>query len=108
MSASDDLQPFRQPLVTASGIILGFVLNSASSFVRTDSDVNDGVAYGIGSLMLAGIVCLIIVLARALRMDYPRDSAKSFYHRTLILFLAGVSLSFAGALLDMWTHFSAE
>lgn len=38
----DRLQPYRQPMVTATGIILGFVLNFASSWVEGDSQVPVG------------------------------------------------------------------
>jgi hypothetical protein len=42
----DKIQAFRQPLVTATGIILGFILNFASSFVKTDSGISDAMANG--------------------------------------------------------------
>ena len=32
----DKIQTFRQPMVTATGIILGFVLNFVASWVKTD------------------------------------------------------------------------
>ena len=41
----DKLQTFRQPMVTATGIILGFVLNFVASWVKTDSPVGDGLAF---------------------------------------------------------------
>ena len=70
--------------------------------------MSERIAYLIGLLILVGIVCLIITLARALRLSYPRQHAEAFYHRTLVLFLVGITLSFAGVLLDMWTNFMSE
>ena len=50
----DKIQTFRQPMVTATGIILGFVLNFVASWVKTDSPVGDGLAYLIGLCVVAG------------------------------------------------------
>ena len=47
----DKIQAFRQPLVTATGIILGFILNFASSFVKSESSVSDFTSYVIGFLL---------------------------------------------------------
>lgn len=101
----DKLQSFRQPLVTATGIILGFILNFASSFVKTDTDISDLVAYLIGVSVLAGIIALIVVLYRVLRMDYNRQNADKYYKITLGIFIFGVSISFLGVMIDMFSHF---
>ena len=50
----DKIQAYRQPLVTATGIILGFILNFASSFVKTDSPLSEIAAYIIGICVLTG------------------------------------------------------
>ena len=60
----DKIQTFRQPMVTATGIILGFVLNFVASWVKTDSPVGDGLAYLIGLCVVAGTASLILVLFR--------------------------------------------
>lgn len=104
----DKLQSYRQPLVTATGIILGFILNFASTFVKTDSALSDAVAYSIGICMLTGIICLIVVLSRVLKMNYPKDNAAKYYQKTLFLFLFGVSTSFIGVKLDMFTNFMTD
>jgi hypothetical protein len=101
----DRIQPFRQPMVTATGIILGFMLNFALSWVRTDSPLGDGLAYVVGICVLAGAVSLILVLYRILRMSYPRERGEQYYNRTLRLFIFGIGSSFLGALIDMASHF---
>ena len=103
----DKIQTFRQPMVTATGIILGFVLNFVASWVKTDSPVGDGLAYLIGLCVVAGTVSLILVLFRILNLDYPREKAQQYYHRTLVVFIVGISLAFLGVFMDMFVHFMA-
>lgn len=103
----DKLQAFRQPIVTATGILLGFILNFAASWVKADTPMPDWMAYLVGICVLTGITLLIRVLYRVLRMDYPRDRAESYHAQTLRLLILGVCLSFSGALLDMFSHFMA-
>ncbi|MBL9156033.1 MAG: hypothetical protein JNJ70_01080 [Verrucomicrobiales bacterium] len=104
----DKLQSFRQPIVTATGILLGFILNFAANWVKSDSAMPDWLAYLVGVCVLAGIVLLVAVLYRVLRMDYPRDRAEAYHARTLRFLIVGVTLSFAGALIDMFSHFMQE
>ena len=92
-------------MVTASGIILGFVLNFASAFVKSESSVGDGLAYAIGALILVGLGCLIVVLTRALRMGIAPEQAAHHYNKTLIVFVFGVTCSVAGVLLDLASNF---
>ena len=104
----DKIQAYRQPLVTATGIILGFILNFASTFVKSDSPHSEKVAYAIGISILLGIICLIIVLNRVLKMKYDRAKADKYYQTTLNYFLFGVSISFFGVMIDMFANFMME
>ena len=104
----DKIQTFRQPLVTATGIILGFILNFASSFVKAENETSDFNAYLIGICILTGIICLIATLARVLKMNYPKESAEKYYQNTLSLFIFGGSISFLGVLIDMFTNFMMD
>ncbi len=104
----DKIQSYRQPLVTATGIILGFILNFASTFVKSDSPLSEIIAYIIGICILIGIICLIIVLSRVLKMNYRKDEAEIYYEKTLNYFLFGVSISFAGVMIDMFVNFMSE
>jgi len=103
----DKVQPFRQPLITATGIILGFILNFATSWVKAETSLSDRGAYLVGATMLIGIACLITVLYRALRMSYPRADAERYYNRTLLIFMIGVVSAFIGVIIDMFSNFVA-
>lgn len=96
----DHLFNFRQPLVTASGIILGFVLNFATDLVKRERK-SDLVAWMILLFTLIGISFLIVALYRILNNRYDRENARKFYNRTLNYFLSGVIFSFAAGLLKM-------
>ena len=104
----DKIQAFRQPLVTATGIILGFMLNFATTWVKSDSPLTDGLAYFAAACLTIGAISLILVLYRILRMDYPRDKGEHYYNRTLTLFIAGVSIAFVGVFIDMAMNFMVE
>lgn len=106
MSAEvDPLQARRQPLVTATGIILGFVLNFASGWVRSDTTVGERLAWAIAILIAFGVVCLIVVLTRILSADVAPEDADAHYRTTVRLFIVGVSAAVSGVLLDMGTTF---
>ncbi len=101
----DKILAFRQPLVTATGIILGFILNFASSWVKSESQLSDTLAYIVGICILVGIVCLIIALGRILRLNYPRETAEIYYRKTLNYLITGVSIAFFGVMIDMYGNF---
>ena len=85
---------FRQPLVTASGIYLGFMLNLAASWIGeafTKYYIKDTI---LSISITLSIACLMTVLYRILSMDYPVDNIKKYYQHTLQFFLVGISLPF--------------
>lgn len=104
----DKIQPYRQPLITATGIILGFILNFASNWVKAESALTEKVAYFVGLAVLVGTICLIIVLYRMLNMNYPREKWESYYNRTFLIFMTGVSSAFMGVLVDMFANFMSD
>jgi Na+/melibiose symporter-like transporter len=96
----DKLQPYRQPIVTAGGIILGFSLNFSSEFVKSDTR-NDNWAILIGIFMLTGIILIIIAITRVLKINYPKEHIEIYYNKTLSVFIAGIVVSFIGVLIKM-------
>src|SRR5215510_7078231 len=89
----DRISQYRQPMVTATGIFLGFMLNFTSVWIK-----DAFVKYIFKDIVVAiGItVCLftlLLVLFRMLRMNYPTHPDE-FYRRTLRLFLVGITVPF--------------
>lgn len=87
---SDKLQPYRQPLVTATGILLGFLLNFSISWVNTPSKIDDFRDFVSLIGLVSSIVLLTITLYRVLNMEYPDEQARAYYRRTLRYFIAGL------------------
>ena len=96
----DQIYNYRQPMVTASGIILGFVLNFATELVKRDSASNL-ISILIILFVLLGIIFLIVTLFRILNHHYDRENPAKYYSKTLRYFMVGVIISFSGGLLKM-------
>jgi hypothetical protein len=90
----DQLKPFRQPLITATGILLGFTLNVAANWVSKAFTTNRLSEYLIAFGIFIHIPLYIIVLYRILNISYPRDKQQAYYKRTLFLFILGISIDF--------------
>jgi hypothetical protein len=89
----DKIQPYRQPMVTAIGIFLGFLLNFASGWTK-DAQVTHRLRdVVIGVSFAVALASLLVALFRVLRMYHAPDPVK-FYRRTLVLFLLGISVPF--------------
>lgn len=104
----DKIQPYRQPLITATGIILGFILNFASNWVKTENALTDSLAYFVGIAVLLGTICLITVLYRMLNMKYPRETWEEYYNKTFLIFMLGICSAFLGVLVDMFANFMTD
>jgi hypothetical protein len=100
----DRIDHFRQPMVTATGIFLGFMLNFATTWIKeafTRYMFRDTV---IAISTIISLFSLLVALFRMLRMNYPVEPEK-FYRRTLFLFLVGVTVPFLSLLIiviDKW------
>jgi hypothetical protein len=98
----DRIQQYRQPMVTATGIFLGFMLDFVNSWMPnsfTAYKFRDAVL-GIGAA--TSIALLIIVLFRILSMNYRPESADVFYKKTLRLFITGISIPFFSMVVVMF------
>ena len=90
----DNIQQYRQPLVTATGIFLGFMLNFVNGWMPgsfTNYKIRDSII-AVGTLI--SIALLIVVLYRILKINYQPDSALKFYRKTLRLFIIGITIPF--------------
>ena len=90
----NNINSFRQPMVTATGILLGFMLNFASSWVPRAFSTHLFIESIIGICLLVCVPLLVIVLYRILSMRLPEKNIEAYYARTLRLFIIGVSLPF--------------
>ncbi|HMO32803.1 MAG TPA: hypothetical protein PKE63_11855 [Lacibacter sp.] len=97
----DKIQSYRQPMVTATGILLGFILNFAISWVPYPSSITR-LRDVVSLFSLTGsVVLLLIVLYRILNMRYPREKTEIYYQKTLWLFIAGLACVFLGIFIVM-------
>jgi hypothetical protein len=91
---NDQLKNVRQPIVTATGIILGFTLNIASTWLPRAFASGRVTEYLIALSLCIHIPLSIIVLFRILNLNYPKDKAEHYYTRTLNIFITSLSLYF--------------
>jgi len=90
----ENIQNYRQPIVTATGIFLGFMLNFATGWVGNafTKHILKDVIVAISIILC--ITLLLVVLYRMLNMNYPVDRVDAYYQKTLRLFLIAVSVPF--------------
>jgi hypothetical protein len=100
MDTDDKLQAYRQPMVTATGIILGFILNFAPHIEIGNTPIVQMSAYFAAACLIVGSISLVVVLFRILQIDYPRNRAKQYYNWTLFLFLFGICLALFGVFVE--------
>ena len=81
-----NIQNYRQPVVTATGIFLGFMLNFGSSWIKDAFTKNMFRDIGLGLSIIVCISLLLIVLFRILKMNSPTDKVSAYYRVTLRLF----------------------
>jgi len=89
----EKIQPYRQPMVTASGIFLGFMLGFTSEWIRYTTSIHRLRDVFVAFSIVTSLSMLMITLFRILRMHYPQDPDR-YYRKTLILFLIGVFIPF--------------
>ena len=90
----DKIQEFRQPMVTATGIFLGFMLNFTSGWMSHNFTKTGFKEVVVAFATVVSIASLIIVLFRILRMNYPSERSNNYYRKTLVFFLVGISIPF--------------
>ncbi|HND86882.1 MAG TPA: hypothetical protein PK971_01065 [Saprospiraceae bacterium] len=101
----DKSKSYRDSMITATGIILGFLLNFETTWAKSEVALNDIGAYFVALTMLVGTVCLIAVLYRMLKLHQFSEKTEAYYNRTLLYFIFGISLAFVGVFVDMFSNF---
>ena len=95
----ENIQNYRQPMVTATGIFLGFMLGFAAGWVGNAFTKHMFRDVVVATSIILSITLLLIVLYRMLNMNYPADRVNAYYQRTLRLFLTAVSVPFVAFVL---------
>ncbi len=81
---SDKVQAYRGPLVTANGIILGFVLNFANIWTKQETPLGDGLAYLVLFCLIIGTGLMVVSLFRILSMGVPIEHVEKNYTKTTV------------------------
>jgi ABC-type antimicrobial peptide transport system permease subunit len=98
----ENIQSYRSSLVTAIGIILGFVLGFSATWATQPATESDWSDYLIGIGLFISIVLQIIALYRILDNEYPKESAGIYYKKTLKIFILGLIMAFLGIILSIF------
>jgi uncharacterized membrane protein len=98
----DNIQNYRQPMVTAIGIILGFVLGFTGKWATEPVEKTEFSDYLVIIGLFLSIVLLIVALFRILNNKFPNDNAANYYQKTLKLFIVGICLAFSGVIFSIF------
>ncbi len=95
-----EIQNYRQPMVTAIGIILGFVLGFTGKWATEPATTIDAGDIIVLIGLVLSIILLIISLFRILNNAEIQDKGK-YYNSTLKLFIMGVCSAFIGVFISI-------
>jgi uncharacterized membrane protein len=98
----NNIQNYRQPMVTAIGIILGFVLGFVGKWATEPVSQTTTADYFVIIGLMVSIILLIIALYRILNNNYPEDKVAVYYRKTLLIFISGLSASFIGTIVAIF------
>src|SRR5262245_45548727 len=98
-----NIQDYRQPMVTATGIFLGFMLTFTAGWIREAFTVHKFRDTVVSISIIVCLSLLLTVLFRMLRIKYSNDV--EFYRKTLLLFLIGITIPFIGFLIIIIERF---
>ena len=98
----DNIQNYRSSMVTAIGIILGFVLGFTATWATQPVTETDWSDYIIGIGLMASVILQIIALYRILNNKYPKENAGRYYQKTLRFFIIGLCVAFIGIIFSMF------
>jgi hypothetical protein len=98
-SIKENIQNYRQPMVTATGIFLGFMLSFAAGWVPNAFTKHLFRDVVVAISVVLSITLLMIVLYRILNMNYPSGKVNAYYQKTLRLFLIAIAAPFVAFVL---------
>jgi hypothetical protein len=88
-----NIHAYRQPMITATGFFLGFMLNFTSGWIKDAFTTYKFKDVVVGIAIVSCLSLLILVLFRSLRLRHPSKPEK-FYRVTLLYFLIGITIPF--------------
>ncbi len=98
----EPIQNYRQPMVTAIGIILGFVLGFIGKWATEPVDKTVLSDYIVAVGLIISVILLLIALYRILNNNYPSQKVSEYYKKTLMLFIVGISVAFFGIIISIF------
>jgi hypothetical protein len=101
----DKIQQYRQPMVTATGIFLGFMLNYTSNWIPNAFSQHWFRDTIVAISITSSTALLMVVLFRILRMNYPIHLVNEYYKKTLIIFLTAIFTPFFAFVIIMIEKF---
>lgn len=97
----EPIQNYRQPMVTAIGIILGFVLGFIGKWATEPVDKTVVSDYIVAIGLIISVMLLLVALYRILSNNYPTQKVSDYYKKTLKLFIVGISVAFLGIVISI-------
>ncbi len=98
----ENIKDYRSSLVTAIGIILGFVLGFTANWATQNVTETDWSDFIIGIGLMASVILQIIALYRILNNNYPKENVGQYYQKTLRYFIIGLSVAFLGIIASIF------
>lgn len=92
-----ELKDYRQPMVTSTGILLGFLLNFLAGWgIRTGEAILDAVDAVILASTILAVLIMTLTLYRILNANLGDRDPAPYYRTTLRLYIGGILLAFTG------------
>ena len=94
-----DIAPFRQPMVTSIGIIMGFLLNFLANWAVTDDDesaLQTTADWIVAGSIMASMALFALVLYRLLDHRLPQQGQALRYAGTFRLYMVALVVAFLG------------
>ena len=94
-----DIAPYRQPMITSLGILMGFLLNFIAGWATGEDDepaLESLADFVVAISMLVALVLMTLVLARLLSAQTPPEAARAHYQTTFRLYLSSLALTLGG------------
>ena len=96
-----EIKDYRQPMVTSLGVILGFLVGFLGQWVTEDNFALKSAAdYTVFVGCFLGAVLLFTALFRMLSPDIVAAEAKTYYRKTLLIYMVGVVGAFLSILIS--------